>query len=58
MTQPKKLPADYSIRRTPPTQLQHYLSAIETEHEALRKMGTDFPEVKEEYSASLKLIVL
>jgi len=41
-----QLLADYSIRMTPPALLQHYYSAIETEHEALRKIGIDFPEIK------------
>ena len=46
LNQIEQLLADYSIRMTPPTLLQRYYGAIETEHAALRKIGIDYPEVK------------
>jgi putative hydrolase of the HAD superfamily len=46
LEQIEHLLADYAIPMAAPELLQHYHSAIETEHEGLRKKGIDFPEVE------------
>ena len=42
----ERLLTRYSIRKAPQTLLKEYYGAIEAEHEALRRQGVDFPEVK------------